>query len=38
MQLVCWLQRRKVPKRVRGIVGGLVCGLLIRVLQDIVRV
>ena len=38
MQLVCWLQRRRVPKRVRGIVGGLVCGVLIGDLQDIVRV
>ena len=38
MQLVCWLQRRTVPKRVRGIVSRLVCGVLIRDLQDIVRV
>ena len=38
MQLVCWLQRRRVPKRVRGIVSGLVRGVLIWDLQDVARV
>ena len=38
MQLVCWLQFRTVPKRLRRIVGGLVRGVLIGDLQDIVRV
>ena len=38
MQLVCWLQCRRVPKRVRRIVSGLVCGVLIGDLQDVVRV
>ena len=38
MQLVCWLQCRRVPKRLRRIVIGLVRGVLIRDLQNIVRV
>ena len=38
MQLVCWLQCRRVPKRLRRIVIGLVRGVLIRDLQDVVRV
>ena len=38
MQLVCWLQRRRVPKRVRRIVSGLVRSLFIWDLQDVVRV
>ena len=38
MQLVCWLQRRRVPKRVRGIVGGLVHCVRIGNVQNVVRV
>ena len=38
MQLVCWLQCRRVPKRVRRIVIGLVRGVLIGDVQDVVRV
>ena len=38
MQLVCWLQRRRVSKRLRRIVSGLVRGVLIGDVQDVVRV
>ena len=38
MQLVRWLQCRTVPKRVRRIVIGLVRGVLIGDVQDVVRV
>ena len=38
MQLVCWLQCRRVPKRLRGIVSGFVRGMLIGDVQDVVRV
>ena len=37
MQLVCWLQCRRVPKRVRRIVSGHVRGVLIRVGREGVR-
>ena len=35
---VCYMPHRRIPKRLRGNVSGLVCGVLIRDLQDIVRV
>ena len=38
MQLVCWLQCRTVPKRLRRIVSGHVRGVLIGDLQSLVRV
>ena len=35
---MCYMPHRPIPKRVRRIVGGLVRGVLVRDLQDVVRV